>query len=149
MLHLLNHLHDIQSIPPHPTSGLVDLLMREPLARLQVLLLERRIQHAQPPYLARARRVVALDVGFGFAVCGLEGEGACGLDSQTLAHVGCGEGMVGSIMGGGGRNERGCRCVGDGKGIDVPLSCGASTHSSPRGRAGILLCRCRLRRLCL
>lgn len=63
-------------------SSLIDLLMRKPLAGLQVLLLERRIQHTQPPYLARARGVVALNVGFGFAVCGLEGEGACSLESH-------------------------------------------------------------------
>jgi hypothetical protein len=63
----------------HPMHRLVNLLMREPLARLQILLLERRIQHTQPPYLARTRRVVALYVCFGFAVGGLEGEGTCGL----------------------------------------------------------------------
>lgn len=57
--------------------------MRKPLARLQILLLERRIQHPETPYLPRARRVVALDVGFGFAVCGLQGEGTCGLDRAS------------------------------------------------------------------
>jgi len=65
---------------PQPISSLsINLLMRKPLARLQILLLKRRIQHAQTPYLARARRVVARDVRFGFAVCSLEGEGTCGL----------------------------------------------------------------------
>ena len=34
-------------------SGLVNLLVREPLARLEVLLLKRRIQDTQSPYLAR------------------------------------------------------------------------------------------------
>jgi hypothetical protein len=67
----------IDSLPlPHLLLGihmprLIDLLMREPLARLQILLLERRIQHAQSPYLPRTRRVVTLYVGFGFAVRGL------------------------------------------------------------------------------
>lgn len=50
--------------------------MRKPLGRFQVLLLQRRIQDAQSPYFARRRRVVALDVCFGFAVRGLQGEGA-------------------------------------------------------------------------
>lgn len=34
-------------------SGLVDLLVWEPLARLEVLLLKRRIQDTQSPYLSR------------------------------------------------------------------------------------------------
>jgi hypothetical protein len=51
---------------------LVDLLVREPLASLEVLLLERRIQYAQTPYLARRRRIVALHVGLGLAVRRLE-----------------------------------------------------------------------------
>jgi hypothetical protein len=58
---------------------LVNLLMREPLARLEVLLFKRCIQDAQSPYLPCARRVVACYLCFGFAVRGLEGEGACGL----------------------------------------------------------------------
>lgn len=58
---------------------LVNLLVRKPLARLQVLLLQRGIQHAQTPYFARRRRVVAFYVGFGLAVGGLEGEGTCSL----------------------------------------------------------------------
>jgi hypothetical protein len=75
----------MSSPPPHIHSSLallhlVNLLMRKPLARLQILLLERRIQHSQAPYFSRRRRVVALDVGFGFAVRGLEGEGTCGLE---------------------------------------------------------------------
>jgi hypothetical protein len=53
--------------------------MREPLARLKILLLERRIQYTQAPDLARRRRVVALDVGLLAAVGGLEGGGACSL----------------------------------------------------------------------
>jgi hypothetical protein len=68
-------------MPTHklPMSSLVDLLVRKPLARLEVLLRKRRIQYTQPPYLAGRGRVVALDVGFGFAVGSLEGEGSCGL----------------------------------------------------------------------
>lgn len=62
-----------------PFAALVDLLVRKPLARLQILLLERRIQYAQPPYLAGAGRVVALDVRLLFPVGGLEGGCACGL----------------------------------------------------------------------
>lgn len=59
---------------PPSSSGLrrlVNLLVREPLARLEILLLERRIQNAQSTYLARGGGVVALDVCFGFAVGGL------------------------------------------------------------------------------
>jgi len=56
--------------------------MREPLARLKILLLKRRIQHAQSPYFACGRCVVAFYVGFGFAVRGLQGEGTCGLVLQ-------------------------------------------------------------------
>jgi hypothetical protein len=51
---------------------LVDLFVREPLASLEVLLLERRIQYAQTPYLARRRRIVALHIGLGLAVRRLE-----------------------------------------------------------------------------
>lgn len=58
---------------------LVDLLMREPLASLEILLLERRIEYTQSPYFSSAGRIVAFYVGFGFAVGGLEGEGTCGL----------------------------------------------------------------------
>ena len=61
------------------TRILVYLLVREPLARLEVFLLERRIQHAQSPYLSCRGRVVALDVCFGFAVGCLQGKGAGGL----------------------------------------------------------------------
>ena len=50
--------------------------MRKPLARLQILLLERRVQYAHPSYLPRGGRVVSLDVRLLFAVCGLEGLGA-------------------------------------------------------------------------
>lgn len=76
----LHPLHQSSSTVPH----LVDLLVWEPLARLEILLLERRIQHAQSPYFARRGRVVALDVCFGFAVGGLEGEGARGLSLSAL-----------------------------------------------------------------
>jgi len=58
---------------------LVDLLVRKPLARLEILLLERPIQNTQSPYLAGRGRVVALDVCFGLAVGGLEGKRTCGL----------------------------------------------------------------------
>ena len=54
--------------------------MRKPLASLEILLLERGIQHAEAADLARGRRVVALDVCFGLAVGGLEGERAGGLE---------------------------------------------------------------------
>jgi hypothetical protein len=64
------------------SAKLVYLLVREPLARLQILLLERRVQYTQPAYLARRRRVVALDVGLLFAVCRLEGGGACSLSRR-------------------------------------------------------------------
>jgi len=50
--------------------------VREPLGRLEVLLLQRGVQHAQSPYLAGGGRVVALDVCLGLAVRGLEGERA-------------------------------------------------------------------------
>jgi hypothetical protein len=50
--------------------------VREPLGRLEVLLLQRSVQHAQSPYLAGRGRVVSLDVCFGLAVRGLEGERA-------------------------------------------------------------------------
>jgi hypothetical protein len=78
----LNYGKKFISIPitwyTHPVA-LVNLLVRKPLARLEILLLERRIQHTQAPYLACARRIVAFDVRFGFAVRGLQGEGSCGL----------------------------------------------------------------------
>jgi hypothetical protein len=61
-------------------DALINLLVRKPLARLQILLLERRIQHAQTPYLACTRRIIALDVRFSFAVCGLESEGSRSLN---------------------------------------------------------------------
>lgn len=63
-------------------EALVDLLVREPLGRLEVLLLQRRVQDAQSPYLARRGRVVALYVCFGLAVCGLQGEGAGSLSEK-------------------------------------------------------------------
>jgi hypothetical protein len=65
-------------------QALVDLLVREPLASLEVLLLERRIQYAQTPYLARRRRIVALHVGLGLAVRRLERQRA---GSLFISHV--------------------------------------------------------------
>jgi hypothetical protein len=62
-----------------PFLTLVDLLVRKPFTGLQILLLERRIQNAQPSYLARRGRVVALDVGLLLAVRGLQGGNACSL----------------------------------------------------------------------
>lgn len=59
--------------------------MREPLARLEILLLKRRIQDTQPPYLSRRRRIIAFYISFGFAVRGLQGEGTCSLFTIALA----------------------------------------------------------------
>lgn len=59
--------------------SLVDLLVREPLGRFEVLLLQRRVQNPQSPYLTCGRRIVALYVCFGLAVRGLQGECAGGL----------------------------------------------------------------------
>jgi hypothetical protein len=56
--------------------------MRQPLPRLQILLLERRIQDSESANLPRARRVVALNLGFGLAVRSLQGKGARGLNIQ-------------------------------------------------------------------
>jgi len=56
--------------------------MREPLAGFEVLLLERRVQDAQPPYLAGRGHFVARQVGFTLAVGGLEGRGAGSLHGQ-------------------------------------------------------------------
>ena len=89
----------MQSNPP-----LIDLLMREPLARLEILLLKRRIQHAQSPYLARRRCVVAIYVGFGFAVRGLVGEGTCSLSFITSLAL---ELRVGVVRGEEGRGGKG------------------------------------------
>ena len=58
--------------------------MRKPLPRLEILLLERRIQYPHAPYLPRTGRVVAFYIRFGFAVGGLEGEGSCGLNTQSI-----------------------------------------------------------------
>ena len=58
---------------------LVYLLMRKPLARPQILLLERGVEHAQAADFPRGGRVVAFYVGFRLAVGGLEGEGTRGL----------------------------------------------------------------------
>ena len=66
-------------------SGLVDLLVREPLARLEVLLLERRIEDAHAADLAGARGVVAPDVCLLFAVGGLDGGGSGVLVGPALA----------------------------------------------------------------
>lgn len=77
----------IHAWPAHLTSSplilylrLIYLLVREPLARLQILLLKRRIQYTQSPYLASRRRVVALNLGLLLAVCGLKGGCAGGLE---------------------------------------------------------------------
>lgn len=85
---------DVRSVPlvlASPTlscwKSLVDLLVREPLGRLQILLLQRRIKNTQSPYLAGRGRVVALYVGFGFAVGGLKGEGAGGLSLRQYEYM--------------------------------------------------------------
>lgn len=68
---------------------LVDLFVRKPLARLQILLLERRIHNTQPPNLACTWRIVALYVGFGLAVGSLKSQGTCSLllMMQTLVVI--------------------------------------------------------------
>ena len=66
---------------------LIDLSVREPLARLEILLLKRGTENAQTPHFAGRRRVVALDVGFGLAVGGLEGESAGGLCEREEKRV--------------------------------------------------------------
>lgn len=63
---------------------LVYLLVRKPLTRPQILLLERRVEHAQAADFPRGGRVVPLYVGFRLAVGGLEGEGTCGLRFISL-----------------------------------------------------------------
>lgn len=53
--------------------------MRKPLARLEILLLKRRVEHTESPDLTRGRCVVTLDVGLSLTVGGLEGDSASGL----------------------------------------------------------------------
>jgi hypothetical protein len=147
-----------------PTLHLVDLLMRKPLAWLEVLLLERRIQHTETPYLAGRGRIVSLDLGFSFAVGGLEGEGSCGLyhhiyrlatytptigrslNSPVLL-------LLGVVWGWRVRSSRHLaeRRRGQMEGLEryTPLSCDVDIRSSPRARAGISLCPSRLPSLCL
>lgn len=107
--------------------------MREPLGRLEVLLLQRGVQHAQSPYLAGGGRVVALDVCLGLAVRGLEGERAGSLFFFASEKTWLGKRSL----------------LWEGREVgDVPPSCGAGTRSSPQARARISPCRCRPRRLC-
>lgn len=81
----------IPALPSFPSSHLfllrrplVYLLVRKPLTRPQILLLERRVEHAQAADFPRGGRVVPLYVGFRLAVGGLEGEGTCGLRFISL-----------------------------------------------------------------
>ena len=123
---------------------LVNLPMREPLAWLEILLFKRGIKDTQAPYFACRRRVVALDVGFGLAVGGLQGEGAGGLEEiRALA-------MVLFFVGRGlcWRGEKGGLKAPGGEEGNAPPSCGEGTRSSLQGRGRILLCQSRLRRWC-
>jgi len=63
---------------------LVDLLVRQPFVGLEILLLERRIQDAESPYLTRGRCVVAADFGFGLAVSGLQSNGTSSLFNASV-----------------------------------------------------------------
>jgi hypothetical protein len=56
--------------------ALVDLLVRKPLARLKILLFERRIQNTQATYLTRTRRIISLDISLRFAISSLESKSA-------------------------------------------------------------------------
>ncbi len=69
--------------PPSPFPLLINLLMRKPFTRLQILLLQRRIQYPQPPYLARRGCVVAFYLCFCFAVGCLQGQGTCRLEVEA------------------------------------------------------------------
>ena len=75
--------------------------MREPLGRLEVLLLQRSVQHAESPYLASRGRVVSLDVCLGLAVRGLEGERA---GSLSCVRTWLRKAVYGVKRGGGGRS---------------------------------------------
>lgn len=125
--------------PPYPR--LIDLLVWQPLVDLEILLLEGCVEDAQAADLAGRGCVVALDVCFGFAVGGLEGEDAGGLRAEVR------RAEFAERKGGRKTQWVGMGCVW-GLLRGVPLSCGADTRSSPRGRAGILPCPTSLRARC-